>query len=86
MTKQIKTKLDDLELAAMWDAYYYALSVKAHPTLRIGDAIRIEPGRFEYTSDTPDDTPCDVASAAVQTALRLLEKHTVRRTDGLPGS
>ncbi len=85
MTKSIRDKLDDPQLAAGWDAAYYGLSVHAHPKLRIGDAIKIEPGRFENTPDTLDDTPCDVASAAAQTVSWLLKRHMVRRTDGLRG-
>lgn len=75
MTKRILERLADTELAARWDAYYYALSLHAHPKLRLGDAIRIGPGRFEYLPDTPDETACHVAFAAVETVLLLVEKH-----------
>ena len=82
MTKLIRERLDDAELAAGWDASYYALSLHAHPKLRLGDAIRIGPGRFEYVPDTPDDTACHVAFRAVETVLLLLEEHVVSRADG----
>ena len=82
MTKLIRNNLGDAELAAGWHACYCALSLHAHPQLRLGDAIRMGPGRFEYVPDVPDDTACHVAAAAVKTALLLLKKHMVSRTGG----
>ena len=82
MTKLIREKLDDPELAAGWDASYYALSLHAHPKFRLDDAIRIGPAGFEYSPDTPDDTACYAASVAVQTTLLLLGEHMAPFTDG----
>ena len=77
MTKRIRDKLDNPELTRMFDAYYYTLSVNAHPRLRIGDALRIEPGRIRIVPDPPDDAACAIAFAAVQTVLQLLKEHVV---------
>lgn len=79
MTKLIQDKLGNPELAAGWDASYYALSLHAHPKFRLGDAIQIGPQRFEYVPDTPDDTACNVAVGAVRTVLWLLKKHMLSR-------
>ena len=73
MTKRIRDELHNRELAEMFEAYYYVLSVKAHPSLRIGDAVRLERGHLRIIPDPPDDATCGVACAAVQTAVQLLK-------------
>ena len=62
-------ELNNPELTKMWDAYYYALSVNAHPRLRIGDALRVDPEGIRILPDPPDDTACAIASASAETVL-----------------
>ena len=77
MTKRIQNELNNPELTKMWDTYYYALSVNAHPRLRIGDALRVDPEGIRILPDPPDDTACAIASASAVTVLHLLKKHGI---------
>jgi hypothetical protein len=62
-------------LGPMLDAYYAALSVNAHPRLRIGQAVSIEGGAIRYrpAPDPPDATPCSIAVASIRMTEAVLD-------------
>ena len=77
MTKKILDLPDARGLGAMLEAYYDALSVRAHPRLRIGDGISLDGGsvRVHLSPDEPDHTPCQIALACILTVEALLATH-----------
>ena len=79
MTKRIRDNLNSAETASMFEAYYDALSVNAHPRLRVGEAVHIEtnPVRVRIVPDPDDDSMCEVAAASAQTVELLLKTHVL---------
>ena len=77
MTKRIRKELEGADLASMFEAYYDAISVSAHPRLRIGEAVSIDGTsvRIRSADDVPNDASSEIACACVQTVEKLLEKY-----------